>query len=120
MVKLCIIKTGDEVGRTRAAGRKTDAKLAGELGMGDRHEGAHLLVARLDEVNACVPLDGADDAVDPVSGVTEDPGDTPRLEAIDEEVGGVHGFTRCLLFIVQTPDQPSMLRELFATVKRRR
>ena len=76
------------------AGCEADAELARELRMGHGHEGGHLLVPRLDEVDLAIALQGADHAVDAVAGIAVDPFHAPRLEAFDEEVRCLHGCTR--------------------------
>ena len=92
--QLGVVEAGDQVGGSRTAGCEADAELARELCMRHGHEGAHLLVARLDEVDLAIALDGADHAVDAVSGIAVDPFHAPRLEAFDEKVRCLHGFTR--------------------------
>ena len=93
--------------RAGPAGREADAELAGELGVGDRHERAHLLVARLDEVDPAVALERADDAIDAVARVTIDAPDAPGLEPVDEEIRGFH--------VPENAARAAMLRELFAS-----
>ena len=90
VVLVRIVEAGDEVGRSGSAGGQTDAELAGELGIGDRHEGRHFLVPRLDEIDSAVMLKRTDDAVDAVAGVAEDPFDAPGLQPFDKEFCCVH------------------------------
>ena len=94
VVELGVVKAGDKMGRAGAAGREAYAQLAGEFGIRDRHEGRHFLVARLDEVDVAVALERADDAVDAVAGIAEDPFDAPGLQSFDEEVRCLHGCAR--------------------------
>jgi hypothetical protein len=57
---------------------QADADLAGELGVADGLQRAHLLVPRLDERRRVVGLaERGDDAVDAVAGVGEDLLDPP-------------------------------------------
>jgi len=44
----------------------------------------------LDEVDPAIFLQRADDAVNAVSRIAIDAGDTPGREAVDQEIGGVH------------------------------
>src|SRR3569832_2169483 len=59
-----------------------------------RHERRHLLVPRLDELHLVAgALQGAQEAVDAVSGISVDPVNPPRLQAFHHEVTGrfAHG-----------------------------
>ena len=47
-------------------------------------------MADLDEVDAAVLLQRANDAIDAVAGIAVDSLDAPLLEAIDQEITGVH------------------------------
>ncbi len=78
----------------RPGGGETDTDLAGELGVGARHEGRELLVAGLDEADLVLALgEGAHDPVDPVAGIAVDALDAPIDEALDEVIGdgSAHG-----------------------------
>src|SRR5581483_10866802 len=78
---------GDQVRGAGTAGGEADADLAGELGVRAGHEGGHLLVAHLHEVDPVLrPLQGAQRPVYPVSGVAKDAPDAPSMQALDEEV----------------------------------
>ena len=79
-----------EMGGARSAGRQTDAEFAGELGMGDGHEGRHLLVANLDEFNLARPLQGSDHAVDTVTWISIDSANSPRMQSLDYEITDFH------------------------------
>ena len=89
-----IVKTGDQVGGTGSASGQAYAQFAGELGMRNGHERAHLLVARLDEVDPAIALEGADDAVDAIARIAEDAPYTPSLQSFDKEVRCLHGCIR--------------------------
>ena len=63
--------------------------ISGELGVRASHEGRHLLVPDLDEIDRFLrPIQSAEDAVDPVPGIAVDAMNAPGLQAFDEEVGG--------------------------------
>jgi hypothetical protein len=53
VVHLRVVEAVQQVDRAGPGGREADAHLAGELGVAARHEGRHLLVARLDELDPC-------------------------------------------------------------------
>ena len=114
VVELGVVEAGDQVGGARTAGREADAELAGEFCMRDGHEGAHFLVARLDEVDLAVALKGADHAVDAVAGIAVDPFDAPGLQSFDEEVRCLHGCTRHFRECEDNAVSRRMLLELFA------
>jgi len=84
------------MGGARPSGREANAKLSREFRVADGHERAHFLVARLDEVDLTVALEGADHAVDAVARIAEDALDAPGLEPLDEEIRCFHGRTRLL------------------------
>ena len=90
MVELRVIEAGDQVGGAGAARCEADADLAGEFRMGDGHERGHFFVPRLDEVDSSVALKRADDAVDAIARVAEDPLDAPGLQPMHEEICCFH------------------------------
>src|SRR5439155_26192415 len=68
MVEVRVVETVEEMDRTGAGRCETDADLAGPLRVRACHEGGHLLVARLDELQlVLVALERTDDRVDPVA-----------------------------------------------------
>ena len=82
-----VVQAGDEMRGARAGGRHADAEIAGELGVGARHEGGHLLVSRLDELDLAVgAVERLDHPVDAVAGVAEDRAHAPGVQALDDEV----------------------------------
>ena len=90
-----VVKPGDEMRRARPRGGDADAELAGELGMRRGHEGGHLLVPDLDELDlAFGALQRAEHAVDAVAGIAVDPSHAPLMKTLDKEVadGLGHGF----------------------------
>src|ERR1700709_30581 len=76
--------------RARSAGRKTDPDLTGEFGVGHRHEGGHLLMTDLDELDLAGSLQCADHAVDAVAGVSVDPPNSPGVQAFNDEIADFH------------------------------
>ena len=69
-------------------GGHADPDPAGELGVADRLERAHLLVAGLDEPRLVVgPPEGGEDPVDPVAGEGEDGVHPPLAQAAQQVVG---------------------------------
>ena len=76
-----IVQSRKQVGSAGAASRQTDPDLTGELGMGDCHEGRQLFVADLDEVNLVGALQRSDNAVDAVTGISEDSSDLLSVQA---------------------------------------
>src|SRR5213075_2419491 len=76
----------------RAGGGDAHAHLTGELRLAARHEGRHLLVADLDQLRvAAGAVEGAEEGVDPVTGVAVDAVDAPLAEALEREIGNELG-----------------------------
>ena len=74
--------------------READADLACPFRVCAGHEGRHLLVADLDELELVRrPVERADDRVDAVAGVPVDPADPVFVEPPEQEIGGglAHG-----------------------------
>ena len=90
VVQFGIVQARDQVGGARAAGRQTDPDFAGELGVGDGHEGRHLLVPDLDEFDLVGTLQRSDHAVDAVAGISVDPPNSPRVQAFNNEIADFH------------------------------
>ena len=87
VVEAGVVQPRDQVRGARPRGGETHPDLAGELGVGRRHERRHLLVADLDELEGQVEaLHGAQQAVDAVAGVAEDRPDAPLRQTLPEEV----------------------------------
>ena len=88
MVELGVVEAVQQVDRTRSRRGEADAHLPRELCVGAGHEGRHLLVSDLDELDAILcPGEGAENAVDAVPWIAVDAPDAPLVEAPDEEVG---------------------------------
>jgi hypothetical protein len=90
VIQLGIVQAGDEVGGARTAGRQTDAKSTGELGMGDGHERRHLLVADLNEFDLVGPLQGPDYPVNAVTRIPVDSANSPFVQAFNDEITDFH------------------------------
>src|SRR5205823_2259374 len=89
MVELRVVETVQEMDRARAGRRETHADLPGPLRVRTGHERRHLLVAHLDELQlVLVPLQGADDRVDPVARITVDSPNAVLGEPLEQEVSG--------------------------------
>ena len=95
VIQLGVIQACDQVGSARAAGRQTDAKFAGELGVGNGHEGRHLLMPNLHEFDLVGPLQGSNHAVDAVARISVDPANSPLVQAFNDEITDFHGELRC-------------------------
>jgi hypothetical protein len=59
--------------------------------VGDGHEDRHLLVTDLDEFNLVSTLQRSDHAVDAVTRVPVDPSNTPRVQALNNEIATFMG-----------------------------
>ena len=82
-----VIKAGDQVRCAGARRGNADAKFAGELGVGRRHERRHFLVARLNELDLAVgTLQGAEHAVDAVAGIAEDLSNAPGMKSLNQKI----------------------------------
>ena len=83
-----VVHAGDQMRCTGARGGDANAKLAGELGIGRRHERSHFLMARLNELDLVCPEAGkaTQQPVDAVAGVAEYPPDTPLMQALPKEI----------------------------------
>jgi hypothetical protein len=90
VVEFGIVQARDQVGGTGTAGRQTDSDLTGELGVGHRHEGRHFFVPDLDEFDFVCSLQRSDHAVDAVTRVPVDPSNTPRVQAVNNEIANFH------------------------------
>jgi hypothetical protein len=89
VVQLGVIEAVQQVDRPRARRGETDAHLAGPLRVCARHERGHLLMADLDELQlVLLALEGADDGVDPVTGIAVDPPNAVLGESFQQEVSG--------------------------------
>ncbi len=90
VVHLGVVQPVEQVDRAGARRGQADADLAGELGVGRRHERGQLLVPGLDELHGVVralgALQRAHDGVDAVPREAVDALDAPLVEAFDHEV----------------------------------
>src|SRR5438128_8590331 len=73
--------------RARTGSRQTDARFAGELGVGTGHERRHLFVTHLNEIDFSFgALQRPHDSADAVARIAIDAAHTPFAEAFDEKV----------------------------------
>ena len=87
MIELGVIEAVEKMNGAGPRRREADARLAGELGVGARHESGHLLVPHLHVVDLVGERGERDvDAVDPVAGVPVNPLHAPLHEPLDEKV----------------------------------
>ena len=78
VVELRVVQAVEQVDGAATGGGHAAADLAGELRVATRHERAHLLVARLDQLRVPVsPVQRAQEAVDPVARVCRRCGRSP-------------------------------------------
>ena len=104
VVEQGVIQAVEQVDRAGARGGRAHADLARELGVSDRLEGGHLLVAGLDERRLVPgPAPGGQQPVDPVPGVREHPLDAPLPQAGQQHVADSIGHFIYSLFIADSP-----------------
>jgi hypothetical protein len=89
MVRLCVVEPVQQVDGAGAGGCHAHAHLAGELGMAASHERGQLLMARLDELHLVAgPVERAQQPVDAVARIAEDPSHAPLPQPLEEVVAG--------------------------------
>ncbi len=104
VVQARVVEAGDQVRGPGTGGRHADSQLAGELGVRRGHEGGHLFVPRLDELDLALgPVQGPQHAVDAVAGVAVDSAHPPGVEPLDQEIANGPGHA-------QTPSCPRQAR----------
>ncbi len=87
VIELGVVQPVQQVDGPGAGGRQAQPHLTRELGMGAGHEGGHLLMPRLDEVDVLAgPVDGADDAVDAVARIAIDALEPPLVEPLQQKI----------------------------------
>src|SRR5699024_6926927 len=87
-IELRVVEAVEQMGGTAAGGGQADPHLGGELGVAAGHEGSHLLVAGLDELRTLVrAVQGAEEGIDAVSRIAEDPMGPPLSQAGQDVVG---------------------------------
>jgi hypothetical protein len=95
VIELGVVETVQQVNGAGTGRREAHADLSRELGVRAGHEGRHLLVAHLHELERVArPVEGAHQAVDAVAGVAEDAPDAPFAEALEEKIANRHGRSR--------------------------
>src|ERR1700740_2439485 len=78
-----------------ARGGKADSQIASEFGVAARHEGGHLLVPHLDEIETVTrAVEGADEPVDAVARVPENALHAPGGKPLPEEIA--HRFSHAI------------------------
>ena len=92
-----VVETGDQMRRARPRSRQTNAELAGKFGVGAGHEGGHLLVPRLDQLDLPIgPVQSLDHPVDAVARITEYLAHAPGVQALDDEISNGLAHIRLL------------------------
>src|SRR5437764_3301430 len=89
MVELAVVEAVQQMDRAGAGGGHAHAHVAGELGVRGRGEGRYLLVAHLDELRFLDLVEGAEQAVYPVTRVAVDLAHAPFVEAAQDELCNV-------------------------------
>src|SRR5437588_780183 len=118
MIHLRVVEAIQQVDGTGPRGGQAHAEITGEFGVAARHKGGHLLVPNLDEIELVASaVEGADEAVDAVTGISKDalypPGGKPFPEEIAYCIGHAITFMPPLLpnrlqFRVASP-QPTLI-----------
>lgn len=92
VVQACVVEAGQQVGGTRSGGGDAHPQLAGELGVRRGHEGGHLLVASLDELDLLPgAAQRAEYPVDAIPRIAIDAPYSPLVKALDNEITDCHG-----------------------------
>jgi hypothetical protein len=63
--------------------------------MRNGHEGRHLLVPDLDELDLVGPLQGSDHTVDAVTRISVDTANAPGMQAFNDEIADFQGKLQC-------------------------
>src|SRR5690606_1223666 len=87
MVELGVIQPVQQMDRTGPGRGHAYAHLAGELGMGARHESRRFFVARLDELQFVGAAKRADQAIDAVARISVHATDAPLRQPREYEIG---------------------------------
>jgi hypothetical protein len=85
-VELRVVEAGEQVHRAGTLGGEADADAAGVLRVRDGHERRRLLVPCLHELRPAGPAQRAQNRVDAVAGVAEDPRHPPRGQPLHDQV----------------------------------
>ena len=101
MVHLRVVEAIQQMDRARPRGGQAYAEIAGEFGVAAGHEGRHFLVPHLDEIELVAgAVEGADEAVDPVTGISKDTPYPPGGEPFPEEVAYCIGHAITFMLIL--------------------
>lgn len=102
-----VIHASDQMGCSGTRGGDADAQFPGEFGIGRRHEGCHLLMPGLNELDliGAEALEAAEQGVNTVARVAEYTADAPLIQALPEEISNGLGH-RPLLHTLTGP-QPA-------------
>jgi len=93
VVELGVVEPVEQVDRAPARGGHRAPDLAGELGVGGRHERRHLLVAGLDQLRVPIgAVQRSEHRVDPIAGIAVDAVDAPLTQALEQVVRDEHGL----------------------------
>lgn len=105
MVQLGVVQAIQQMDGAGTGGRQADPGLPGELGVGAGHERRGFFVAGLDELQRLTgAAEGADQAVDTVSGVAVDPSDPPLRQPFQHKVRhSLHSMLRVFPQFDRTP-----------------
>src|SRR3546814_12207181 len=81
-----VVKTREQVRRTRAGCRHAYAQFASEFGVGRRHKGRHFLMPDLHELKLVArPVERAQQTIYAVSGISEDAPPAPLVQTLPKE-----------------------------------
>ena len=92
MIGFRVVESREEVHGTGARRRETHADFTGELSVAACHERRRLFMAWLNEIDrAFGPRKRANNAVDTITGITEDAPHAPFAKALDQKIADSHG-----------------------------
>ena len=101
MIHLRVVEAIQQVDGAGPRGGQAYAEIAGKLGVAARHKGRHLLVPHLDEIELVAgAVERADEAVDPVTGISKDTPYPPGGEPFPEEVAYCIGHAITFMLIL--------------------
>src|SRR3546814_3255006 len=94
VVQPCVVKTSEQVRRTRTGCRQAHAQFASELGVGRRHKGRHLFMPDLHELKLVArTIKRTQKTIYAVSGIPEDAPHAPLVQTIPKEI--TSGLRHC-------------------------
>src|SRR3546814_399557 len=90
----CVVKTSEQVRRTRTGCRQAHAQFASELGVGRRHKGRHLFMPDLHELKLVArTIKRTQQTIYAVSGIPEDAPHAPLVQTLPKEIP--YGLRHC-------------------------